>query len=66
LPQPVVLRGAAASWPCVADGWDLAWLQEQQGMQGKVRVAPSLQFPFVEPQLLEILLRLQGGCLGRQ
>lgn len=64
-PQPVVLRGAAASWPCVEAGWDLAWLA-QQGIQGKVRVAPSLQFPFVEPQLLEILLRLKGVCLVRQ
>jgi hypothetical protein len=64
-PQPVVLRGAAASWPCVAhgSGWDLEWLA-QQGLQGRVRVAPSLQFPFVEPQLLDILIKLRGvlGC----
>jgi hypothetical protein len=64
-PQPVLLRGAAATWPCCAagaqeGGWDLQWLAGQQGLQGKVRVAPSLQFPFVEPQLLEILLKLRG------
>jgi len=58
--QPVVLRGAAAAWPCVSQPWCLDWLGQQQNFMGKVRVAPSLQFPFVEPQLLDVLLKLRG------
>jgi hypothetical protein len=45
----------------VTEAWGLGWLAQQQGFTGKVRVAPSLQFPFVEPQLLDILLKLRGG-----
>eukprot|EP00775_Hariotina_reticulata_P011527 gene11526-11670_t len=60
LPQPVILRGAAADWPIVEEPLGLSWLSQQQDFKGKVRVAPSLQFPFVQPQLLEVLLQLTG------
>jgi hypothetical protein len=60
----VVLRGAAADWPAVSQPWGLAWLQQQQHLSGRVRVAPSLQFPFVQPSLLEVLLQLRGESAG--
>jgi hypothetical protein len=61
--QPLVLRGLAADWPAVSQqGWGLGWLA-QQGFRGKVRLAPSLQFPFVEPQLVQYLDRIAGEAL---
>ncbi|KAF8066381.1 hif1an [Scenedesmus sp. PABB004] len=61
--QPLVLRGVAAAWPAAArdGGWGLGWLAAQPGFVGRVRVAPSLQFPFVQPQLVELLARIAGG-----
>ena len=32
----------------------------EEGFRGKVRVAPSLVFPFCEPRLLELLVELRG------
>jgi hypothetical protein len=55
---PVLLRGVAAGWRAV-DAWQLGYLQ-RTGFSGKVRVAPSLQFPFCEPQLAQILVQLKG------
>jgi hypothetical protein len=61
--QPLVLRGLAADWPAVSQqGWGLGWLA-QQGFSGKVRLAPSLQFPFVEPQLVQYLDRIAGEAV---
>jgi hypothetical protein len=61
--QPLLLRGLAADWPAVSQqGWGLGWLA-QQGFSGNVRLAPSLQFPFVEPQLLQYLDRIAGKAL---
>jgi hypothetical protein len=65
LPQPVLLRGAAVDWPMVQEPLGLSWLSQQQNVRGKVRVAPSLQFPFVEPQLVELLSQLKGELCGR-
>jgi hypothetical protein len=61
--QPLVLRGVAADWPAVSQqGWGLGWLS-QQGFRGKVRLARSLQFPFVEPQLVQYLDQIAGEAL---
>jgi hypothetical protein len=60
--RPVVLRGAAAGWPAVRE-WSVRWLAGQ-GFGGKVKVAPSLQFPFCEPSLLELLVQAKGGGVG--
>jgi hypothetical protein len=58
--QPLVLRGLAADWPAVSQqGWGLGWLA-QQGFSGRVCLAPSLQFPFVEPQLVQYLDHIAG------
>lgn len=62
-PQPVVLRGLASGWPAVSgpEPWGLAWLS-RQGFTSRVRAAPSLQFPFVEPQLVQLLQQIAGRC----
>jgi hypothetical protein len=58
--RPLLLGGLAANWPAVSQqGWGLGWLA-QQGFSGKVRLAPSLQFPFVEPQLVQYLDHIAG------
>jgi hypothetical protein len=60
--SPLVLAAAAADWPAVQN-WSLGALAEE-GFRGKVRVAPSLVFPFCEPRLLELLVELRGEGLG--
>lgn len=59
LQHPVVLRGAAAAWPA-ARHWSPDALCARPGFGGLVRVAPSLQFPFVEPALAELLFQARG------
>lgn len=60
LPQPVVLRGAAAHWPAI-QGWTLQHLAEAK-LEGRARLAPSLQFPFTEPRLAALLARQRGAA----
>ncbi|PRW56320.1 lysine-specific demethylase 8 [Chlorella sorokiniana] len=67
-PQPVLLKGAAAHWPA-AQRWTLGHLAAA-GLEGRARVAPSLQFPFTEPRLASLLAEQQGlaalpSCLAR-
>jgi hypothetical protein len=59
LEHPVVLRGAGAAWPA-AGSWTLDFLGALPGFEGRARVAPSLQFPFVEPQLAALLVAAKG------
>ena len=60
LPQPVLLKGAAAHWPAV-QRWTLGSLAAA-GLQGHARLAPSLQFPFTEPRLAGLLAAQQGAA----
>jgi hypothetical protein len=57
--RPVVVRGAAAGWEATQRR-SVPWL-EQQGFEGRVMVAPSLQFPFCEPGLAEMLVQAKGA-----
>jgi hypothetical protein len=59
LSQPVLLKGAAAHWPAV-QRWSLAHLAAAR-LHGRARLAPSLQFPFTEPQLAALLARERGA-----
>jgi hypothetical protein len=61
---PVVLRGAAAGWPALRR-WDLGHLAAQD-FRGRVKAAPSLHFPFCEPQLLRYLRATERAGGGRQ
>ncbi|PSC69036.1 band 7 [Micractinium conductrix] len=68
LSQPVLLKGAAAHWPAVRR-WSLARLA-WAGLQGRARLAPSLQFPFTEPRLAALLAQQRGvaalpSCVAR-
>lgn len=56
--QPVLLKGAAAHWPAV-QRWTLAGLAAA-GLEGRARLAPSLQFPFTEPRLAALLAEQRG------
>lgn len=58
-PQPVLLKGAAAHWPAL-QRWSLARLAAC-GLEGRARLAPSLQFPFTEPRLAAVLADQRGG-----
>jgi len=53
----VVLRGAAAHWPAARGAWRLPALAAAR-FEATVRLAPSLQFPFVQPALAA----LAGGA----
>ena len=59
--HPVVLRGAAASWPALRE-WAPEALAALPGLGEtlRARLAPSLQFPFVEPALAAALRRARG------
>ena len=61
MPQPVLLKGAAAHWPAV-QRWSLRHLVAA-GLEGRARLAPSLQFPFTEPRLAALVAEQRGGCL---
>jgi hypothetical protein len=58
--QPMLLKGAAAHWPAV-QRWTLGSLAAA-GLQGRARLAPSLQFPFTEPRLAGLLAAQQGAA----
>lgn len=62
--QPFVIRGGAASWrACMRDGrgWTVDELVRRGGgLGGLVRVAPTLQFPYVMPAHADDLTRLSG------
>jgi hypothetical protein len=58
--HPVVLRGVASGWPALGL-WSPDWLGARPGFEGRVRVAPSLQFPFCEPRLAELLEQARGA-----
>mmetsp|Transcript_3293 Transcript_3293/g.9462 ORF Transcript_3293/g.9462 Transcript_3293/m.9462 type:complete len:527 (+) Transcript_3293:633-2213(+) len=57
--EPVLLCGAAAHWPAVTR-WSLRYLAAKLGFEGLVRVAPTHEFPFCEPALLQVLVDLLG------
>ena len=59
MPQPVLLKGAAAHWPAV-QRWSLRHLVAA-GLEGRARLAPSLQFPFTEPRLAGLVAEQRGG-----
>ncbi len=61
-PQPVLLKGAAAHWPAVQH-WTLGHLATAR-LEGRARVAPSLQFPFTELRLAALVAEQQGGRVG--
>ena len=61
-PQPVLMKGAAAHWPAV-QRWTLGRLAAA-GLEGRARLAPSLQIPFTEPRLAAVVAEQQGEGRG--
>ena len=62
---PVVLRGGCAAWPAAGggggDGWSADTLVAAAGFaRGRVRLAPSPAFPFVQPRIAAAVAEICG------